>query len=181
MHNVGEKYLYSFLYKHINIYTKQGWSHWALLWAPLNIPEGNWLSLDLKIAFQVTFFIKEVEEKLIRAKITRDLRAERKLIMQMIISSQTFWMHLCALLQPCVHREEAVNDYLWPRMTSAWMCFIVRFLFFAIKKLWCEDETGCLRLRCPEDVQTDKQTGGQAGRTGVWLLSQQCHEKMKES
>lgn len=83
----------------------RNWLPWALPWGPFNIPQGNWLSLILKIAFLVTFFIREVEEKFIRAKIICYQSAERKLIMQIIISSQSFWMHLSTLLQHFAHRE----------------------------------------------------------------------------
>lgn len=82
----------------------RNWLPWALPWGPFNIPQGNWLSLNLKITFLVTFFIREVEEKFIRAKIICYLSAERKLIMQIIISSQSFWMNLSTLLQHFAHR-----------------------------------------------------------------------------
>lgn len=139
--------------------------------------------MDLKIAFQVTFFIKEAEEKLIRAKITRDLRAKRKLIMQTIISSQTFWMHLCALLQPRVHREEAVNDYLWPCVTPAWMHFIVKLLSSPSKSCDAKRKRGVVQSSSGVRKMC-RQTNRRAGR---WA-GQQCGcsansvmKKMKES
>ena len=146
------KYLIISLYQITDLYSYTD-STWALLLLSMNDliwgKEGNRLSLNLKIAFQFTSFIKNVvERKLIRAQIIRYWRAAAQPLKEINHADHNYHREYWLDASPAFSPEgEESSKWLFPMMHR----FNMDLFFVVMWRDWME--IGCTHC-CQCEVQS---------------------------